>query len=252
MLYRRWYMNAAPTEGSSMNAQPLTVEVVTIADLCVGDLWRKDYGDTKFREVLAVRREHGCGLTYAVIEYSTATGRGEGRFKLDLPAERRYVRPEREPQTGDARAEIDGNLRGRLDELHNLQRLANPGVDLDEWSNDELLALDIGYGQPGPLEREEIQEQAEDRLDEYPLSVETTTVFEVVLGTGGPDDRLIFECSTYPRAGQAEGDRPYVIYEIDRVLYRYSWTGSAERVLSGEDRETAEELARRVVPELVE
>lgn len=193
------------------------------------------------------------GFPHLVTDYD---GDPRAAFHVHGDAER-YVRDRNREsgfaaETGDAHAEIDGNLRSRLDELHNLQRLANPGVDLDEWSNDELLALDIGYGQPGPLEREEIQEQAEERLNEYPLAVETTTVFEVVIGTGGPDDRLIFECSTYPRAGQAEGDRPYVIYEIDRVLYRYSWTGSAERVLSGEDRETAEELARRVVPELVE
>lgn len=170
----------------------------------------------------------------------------------DLSSFEETREPEPEPQVGDAHAEIDGNLRSRLDELHNLQRLANPGVDLDEWSNDELLALEIGYGEPGPLSRETIQEQAEERLIEYPLCVEATTTFEVVIGTGGPDDRLLFECDvSQPHMG---GDGPYgeVQYEIRRVLYRYSWTGSAERVLSGEDRETAEELARRVVPELVE
>lgn len=150
-------------------------------------------------------------------------------------------------QTGEAEREIDAHLRSRLDTVHNLSRLANPGVDLDEWSNDELLALDIGYGQPGPLERDEIQEQAEERLNEFPLCVESTTLFEVVIGTGGPDDRLIFECNEIGTNGLNQPE-----YEIARVLYRYSWTGSAERVLSGEDRETAEELARRVVPELVE
>lgn len=145
-------------------------------------------------------------------------------------------------ETGNAAAEIESNMRSRLDELHNLQRLANPGVDLDEWSNDELLALDIGYGVEGPLSREYIEEAALERLDAYPLAVETTTLFEVVLGTGGPDDRLLFECS---------GDREEG-FEIERVIYRYSWTGSAERVLSGEDRRVAEEFARRVVPELAE
>lgn len=69
--------------------EPLTIEVVTIGDLEVGDLWRKAYGDTCFSEVLAVRRESRGGVTYAVIEYSTMVGRGEGHFRLDLPAERR-------------------------------------------------------------------------------------------------------------------------------------------------------------------
>lgn len=165
----------------------------------------------------------------------------------DLSSFEEKREPQPEPQVGDAHAEIDGNMRSRLDELHNLQRLANPGVDLDEWSNDELLALDIGYGVAGPLSREYIQEAAEERLNAYPLAVEAETVFEVVIGTGGPDDRLVFECSEIDRNGVNEP-----AYEINRVLYRYSWTGSAERVLSGEDRETAEGLARRVVPELVE
>jgi hypothetical protein len=153
-----------------------------------------------------------------------------------------------EPEVGDAATEVDAKMRGRLDDLHTLQRLANPGVDLDEWSNDELLALDIGYGEPGPLSREYVEEAAQERLDEYPLCVATRTVFEIVLGTGGPDDRLIVECdvSTDPeRELQPQ-------YRVRRILYRYSWTGSAERELYGEDRETAEGFARRVVAELVE
>lgn len=156
-------------------------------------------------------------------------------------------------QVGDARAEVEASLRSRLDHLYNLQRLANPGVDLDEWSNDEILALDIGYGVPGPLSREYVQEEAEDRLNALPLAVEAAVTFEVVLGTGGPDDRLLFECgvdlldpSEFGRFPDAGG------YTIRRVLYRYSWTGSAERELHGEDREVAEEFARRVVPELID
>jgi hypothetical protein len=43
-----------------------------------------------------------------------------------------------------------------------------------------------------------------------------------------------------------------IVYEIRRILYRYSWDGSAERVLSGEDYDVAERFARQVVPELVE
>jgi hypothetical protein len=39
-------------------------------------------------------------------------------------------------------------------------------------------------------------------------------------------------------------------YEIRRILYRYSWSGSAELELVGEDRRVAESFARRVVPEL--
>lgn len=156
-------------------------------------------------------------------------------------------------ETGDAHGEVDAEMRSRLDELHNLLRLANPGVDLDEWSNDELLAMDIGYGVPGALSREYIQEAAEERLDAYPLAVERTVSLEVVLGTGGPDTRLIFECDLAieePGPYDPQGARD--VLDIRRVLFRYSWTGSAEVELRGEDREIAEEFGRRVVPELVE
>lgn len=150
------------------------------------------------------------------------------------------------PHETDAAAYVDTAMRGRLDDLHNLQRLANPGVDLDEWSNDEILSLDIGYGVAGPLSREYIQEQAEERLAEYPLAVETMTTFEIVLGTGGPDDRLLIEARPYGVSFREQGG------EIRRVLYRYSWEGSAEVELTGEDREVAEAFARQVVPELAE
>ncbi|HXR30588.1 MAG TPA: hypothetical protein VN752_05565 [Solirubrobacterales bacterium] len=154
-------------------------------------------------------------------------------------------------QVGEAEREIEEHKRSRLDDIAALVKLASLPDDeaLNEWSNDELLAHDIGYGEAGPLSLDTVREQADERLNEYPLSVEATMTFEVVIGTGGPDDRLLFECvgvDAGPHDGG--GDR----WEINRVIYRYSWTGSAERVLSGEDRETAEELARRVVPELVE
>lgn len=155
-------------------------------------------------------------------------------------------------ETGDAHDEVDSHMRSRLDEIHNLDRLANPDVDLDEWSNDELLALDIGYGVEGALSREYIQEAAEEQLNEYPLCVEATTTFEVVLGTGGPDDLLLFECRKELGTKEDPSDFLDAHYEIRRVLYRYSWMGSATRVLTGDLKEVAEEFARRVVPELSE
>jgi hypothetical protein len=93
---------------------------------------------------------------------------------------------------------------------------------------------------------EDVTEQADRLMAELPLCVEATTTFEVVLGTGGPDDRLVFECERWPGT---EGSRDS--YDIRRVLYRYSWEGSGEVELYGEDREAAEAFARRVVPELV-
>jgi hypothetical protein len=144
----------------------------------------------------------------------------------------------------DAVAYVREAMRGRLEDLRLLQRLGNgEGKDvLREGLGDEVEGLGVELEGGEPLE-----DQALDRLGEYPLCVEATTTFEVILGTGGPDDRILVECDggreTY-LGGQG--------YEIRRILYRYSWDGSAERELSGEDYDLAEHLARRVVPELVE
>lgn len=126
-----------------------------------------------------------------------------------------------------------------------------PALAVERLSNDDLLKVGIGYGVAGPLSNEQIQLDAEQVMDEMPLCVEATTTFEVVLGTGGPDRRLCFECSPgYER--EHDDPRSRTTYTIRRVFYRYSWEGSAEFELIGEDREIAEAFGRRVVPELVE
>lgn len=158
-------------------------------------------------------------------------------------------------EVGDARAEVGEQMRNRLDELASLSRIAR-GEDVEQFSNDEVLALGLAYGQPGAIPVEQLQEEAEQRLNEYPLCVERTVSFEIVIGTGGPDDRLVVECDVVPTLVgheltlQEPGGS--IEYEIRRILYRYSWTGSAEVELVGEDRQVAEEFARRLVPELVE
>lgn len=155
-------------------------------------------------------------------------------------------------QVDEAEREIDANLRSRLNNLALLQKVAGQGTaaHTSKKEREALKALGVSV-RDGAAANPNVAEEAQDQLDEYPLAVERTMVFEVVLGTGGPDDRLIFECSA---GHEREADDPSqrTTWEIDRVLYRYSWMGSAERVLTGEDRATAEELARRVVPELVE
>jgi len=146
----------------------------------------------------------------------------------------------------DAAAYVGVAMRGRLDHIAGL--LTATWGDPEQFSNDELLALDIGYGVPGPLTAEYVREEAESHLHALPLAVEVTTTFEVVLGTGGPDDRLLVEC-------RAELDPEQTLqpqYEVRRILYRYSWEGSGEVELVGEDRAAAEAFARRVVPELTE
>jgi hypothetical protein len=155
------------------------------------------------------------------------------------------IREHGRPDETHAASYIDKAMRGRLDDLALLIETRDAGQAPDNADNKVLEGL--GFD----LEGEDATEQAERLMDEYPLCAEATVVFEVVLGTGGPDDRLLFECSAgYER--EADDPAQRTTWEIDRVLYRYSWTGSAERVLHGKDRETAEELARRVVPELVE
>jgi hypothetical protein len=138
-------------------------------------------------------------------------------------------------------------------ELADLLKLANLPDDeaLDEWSNDELLARDIGYGEAGPLSLDTVREQADERLTELPLCVEAATTFEIVLGTGGPDRRLLIDCEPgYER--EHEDPRSRTTYEIKGVRFRYSWGNSVEIPLTGEAKEAAEAFAARVVPELVE
>lgn len=147
-------------------------------------------------------------------------------------------------EAGDAQAEVGARLRGRLDDLAVLVPVAE-----GDWSE-----LEPGLAESVDLDPDgDMQDQAQTRLYEYPLCVEATTTFEIVLGTGGPDDRLLIECDTSDRIS---GTFPHEVigtdYEIRRVLYRYSWSGSAEVELVGEDKEVAEVFARRVVPELAE
>lgn len=185
-------------------------------------------------------------------EIKSADLAGDGLVRLDagwgaltLP-EDAYVHVETdEVDTTDAAAYVGVAMRSRLDHVAGL--LAASWGDPDQFSNDELLELDIGYGVAGPLSAEYVREAAEEHLDALPLAVEATTTFEVVLGTGGPDDRLLVECAPIKDSRGLP-----MAYEIRRIVYRYSWSGSGEVELVGEDRAAAETFARRVVPELVE
>jgi hypothetical protein len=138
-------------------------------------------------------------------------------------------------------------MRGRLEDLRLLQRLGDgAGKDLlREGCGDQVEGLGVELEGGEPLE-----DQANALLDEYLLCVEATTTFEIVLGIGGPDDRLLVECETVENR-MREG-RDHAAYEIHRILYRYSWSGSGERILNGEDYAVAERFARLVVAELVE
>ncbi|MBS1886116.1 MAG: hypothetical protein JSU06_02920 [Actinobacteria bacterium] len=152
-----------------------------------------------------------------------------------------------EPDETDARAYVTTSGRDLIRELRTLELLTQGGRTLDETQM--LDCIDV----EGPADEDEIVEAAEDRLFSMPLAVEATTTFEVVLGCGGPDRRLCFECDVDSRViERGENVLQSVGYEVRRVLYRYSWDRSAEIELAGEDREVAEAFGRRVVPELVE
>jgi hypothetical protein len=145
-------------------------------------------------------------------------------------------------------AYIETSMRARLDDVQDLIKLAG-GDEGHEITDDRAaaLGLDPDGDLPGMF-----RESAESALTEYPARVEVTITFEVVLGFG-TDDRLLIECDV---ADDGIAGRPTLDgcrFEIRRVLYRLSkWSAGSEVVLTGEDREAAEELARRVVPELVE
>lgn len=152
-----------------------------------------------------------------------------------------------DPDETDARAYVQTSARDLIGELRTLELLTQGGRTLDKTQM--LDCIDV----EGPAGEDEIVEAAADRLLSLPLAVEATTTFEVVLGCGGPDRRLCFECAVDSRIiERGENILQSVGYEIRRVFYVYSWSGSGEIELTGEDRETAEAFGRRVVPELVE
>ena len=155
-----------------------------------------------------------------------------------------------EPDETDARAYVATSARDLIGDLHSLVRIA-------EWEDDVTTAeiaeaLEVGHEEAGEM-GEDARFEADDRLIEMPLAVEATTTFEVVLGCGGPDRRLCFECHGSPSRVQPDPyTPPPIVFEIRRVLYCYSWDRAAEIELTGKDREVAEVFGRRVVPELGE
>ncbi len=165
---------------------------------------------------------------------SNATGPGHG--EIDGSGE-----PPARPKETDVAAYAPLSAEGALSDIGVLVAIAgheNPGF-ADERLEDLGFVLEGG----DPLE-----DQADWLIEEMPLSLEMETTFEVVLGAGGPDRRLCFECRSIGRFDE----RDQMGYEIGRVYYRYSWCGSAEVQLSGKGREIAEAFGRRVVPELAE
>jgi hypothetical protein len=140
----------------------------------------------------------------------------------------------------DAVAYVEEPMRNRLGTIATLQRIA-------DGEGHELSPADVA-AELGLLNRRvvahasahELADDARQQLDELPLAVESRTTYSIVLGTGGPDDRLEVE---------VEGERGG--REVRGVLYRYSWTtNSATRRLVGDDLDLASEFARRVVPDL--
>lgn len=166
----------------------------------------------------------------------------------ELPPARKdeYRRQAQSDQT-NAAAYVGTAMRGRMDDIADLVEIAAAGASTVDHA-DRLEALGI----ESQLDDDASREEADERLSELPLCVERTMTFEVVLGTGGPDDRLCFECEIGLACPADDDTITTPTYEIRRVLYRYSWSGSGEVELYGEDREAAEAFARRVVPELVE
>lgn len=68
------------------------------------------------------------------------------------------------PESGSA-AELQALI--YRDKLADLQRIANDdGVGIDEYSNDELLRLGIGYSVPGRLSDEQVRREAAEILSE--------------------------------------------------------------------------------------
>src|SRR5690606_23107435 len=94
------------------------------------------------------------------------------------------------PMTTDqtnAREYVSEAMRGPVDDRRDLLTLADGG-DPDYTVPDERVAA-LGID-PGDY----VGDQALESLHAYPLAVEVMTTFEIVLGVGGPDSRILVEC----------------------------------------------------------
>jgi hypothetical protein len=91
--------------------------------------------------------------------------------------------------------------------------------------------LDVSEG------AEEVYEQAQERIYEYPLAVTTLRVHRIELSTGGPGDWL-------EALVDEDGD-------ITRIVYHFNdWFDHAEKTLEGAEYDTAEAFVMALIPEL--
>lgn len=127
--------------------------------------------------------------------------------------------------------------------------------DVNEVGSSEKIEGLLGIGNILDEDPQDLAEAAERVMDGWPLAVESTVTFEIVLGVGGPDSRILIECDVEQHGSPATVPSGYereLSYEIRRVCYRYSWSGTADYEFSGEARAAVEAFARRVVPQLSE
>lgn len=147
-----------------------------------------------------------------------------------------------------AREYVAVAMRHRLDDIATL-------INLSESEPDDLdlerVDLD-GLGFSPDIEPSNVRESADVLIDELPLCVDQVHEFHIVLGTGGPDDRIIIECDVIPP--QSRRSEPVAItatrYEVSRITYRYTWDGMGEIELRYEDYAAAYSFACRLIPEL--
>src|SRR3954451_13962133 len=156
MVYRRWYMNAAPTEGGGMSTESRwTVNEPRIAGADEETLTR-------------------LGCPHVVTDYDDNL---RAVFHIGEDAER-YVRDRNgeagvPSEMGDAHAEVDSRMRDRLDDLAILIGTAEGKGE--GWADpDKLEALWVEDKHADP-EIGTAEKEAQERLDEYPLAVEATT-----------------------------------------------------------------------------
>lgn len=125
---------------------------------------------------------------------------------------------------------------GQQERLALVSRVLTEGSTRDV-SNEESEAVGLEF------DGRDMAEDAAERLYEYPLRVEATTTFEVVLGAGGPGDRLCLECDGCPADWQPDlHTPPPTVYGPLRPL-PLLLVGRAGLRLRGEDREVAEAFA---------
>lgn len=130
---------------------------------------------------------------------------------------------------------IGEHLQSRIADFNDLLRLGSAyGDEMTDDLREAAERVEIDASDS----TEDLAESAQDKRFEMPLSVESKTIYEIVLSTGGPHDEFQVTVNS---------DN-----EVESVEYVFmDWFDGARKTLSGDDERTALEFLSAFLPDEV-